>query len=102
MMNAQTANEAITDLNRRFVDLCTRATNEELPEMSVKLNCSSPFLRELRELSYDEREVVINSGRLLLQPAIGETSVRRAPNLKTGSMINLFISASSKVLPESH
>jgi hypothetical protein len=101
-MSNQGTNEAIADLNRRFVDLCIRATNVELPELSVKLNCTMPFLRELREMSFDARESVVNSGRFLLQPATTEVSLRMAPSLKNAPMISLFLGASIKNMPTSH
>lgn len=101
-MDNQITNDAITDLNRRFVDLCIRATNGDLPELSVKLNCSMPFLRELRDLSFDAREAVVNSGRFLLQPATTEVSLRMASSLKNAPTINLFLAAATKKMPTSH
>jgi hypothetical protein len=96
-MDSELVNQQIMDLNRRFVSLCTRASAAELPEISVKLNCPMPVLRELRKLSFDEVEAVVSTPRLLLQPAIRQESIERAAKMKSATARSLFISAAAVV-----
>lgn len=92
-VDTELINQQIMDLNRRFVSLCTRASAAELAEVSVKLNCPMPVLRELRKLSFDEVEAVVSTPRLLLQPAIRQESIERAAKMKSTTTRNLFISS---------
>lgn len=87
----------ITDINRRYVNLCLRASEEQLSEVSTLLNTSIQVLKAYRSLTQDEIELVVGSQRLLVQPALSDRSILKAVQLKSPSVRTLFISGATEV-----
>ncbi|MGH8435374.1 MAG: hypothetical protein ACRERX_13045 [Pseudomonas sp.] len=96
-MDIDLVEKEIIGLNRRFVAICTRTDERNLPELSVKLNVGMPFLRSLRGLNTDQLDAIATTPRCLLQPAIDERSISHAASIKSGTTRSLFLSSTKVV-----
>jgi hypothetical protein len=97
-MQSSLIHNEIIDINRRFANLCLRASEDQLPEVSTLLNTSMQVLRAFRSLSSDQIESVIASPRLLLQPALSDRSILKAAAIKSHPVRALFMSGSTEVV----
>lgn len=96
-MDNRLLEQEIGDLNMRFISLCIRADEPDLPTLSVKLNVGMPFLRALRSLSRDQLLAIGQTPRCLLQPALDERSIRQAGAISCQTTRALFLSATKEV-----
>lgn len=87
----------IQEMNRRFLNLCIRASESQLGDLCLKLNVTMPFLRAVRELDSDQVEALIQTTRSLVQPAVDERAVSQAAAIACPTTRGMFVASASQV-----
>jgi hypothetical protein len=90
-------NREIQEMNRRFLNLCIRASEAQLTGVCLKLNVSMPFLRTVRDLDSDQVEALIQTTRCLVQPAVDERAISHAVAIACPTTRSMFVASASQV-----
>ena len=96
-MDEKVLRDEVRELNRRFLLMCTRSTEQNVLDMSLKLNVPPGTLGAIRQLSTDQLDMLADSGRSLVQPTLDEQSLLRAVEIQCPATRTLFLSAGKKV-----
>lgn len=87
----------IQELNRRYLNLCVRASENQLVDLCLRTNATMPFIRAVRELSSEQLEALIQTPRCLVQPAVDERAVSQAGQMACPTTRSMFVAAASQV-----
>lgn len=96
MDNAVLSRE-IQELNRRYLNLCVRASENQLVDLCLRTNATMPFIRAVRSLTSEQLEALIQTPRCLVQSAIDERAVAQAGQIACPTTRSMFVAAASQV-----
>ena len=90
-MNNLLIRDEIKEINKRFINICLRAEESTIIELSTQINCSMSIIRMLRNLSFDQIETLVKADIFILQPCIEEKSLFKAIQIHSNKNRKLFL-----------
>lgn len=96
-MNTQLIRDEIKEINRRFINICLRAEESNIIELSSQMNSSMSIIRMIRNLTFDQIETLNKAEVFILQPSIEEKSLIKAIQINSRDSRKLFLHSTVNV-----